>query len=259
MFYETQHSSDTSYFRISRGTDFSFPPHLHEAFEWICITEGETRITVGEQHYDLHAGEAVLVFPDQVHSYETCGHSAHFFLIFSPTLVKAFSSARKGFIPQDARHTPTAELLALLSSLTEQDTPLRIKGALYLLAAEFDRGRAYTARGATENALLSRIFDYIKTHYSTTCTLASLADELCYSYVYLSRYFRERTGLRFLEYVSQYRIREACYRLENEATPIVTIALECGFDTVRSFHRNFRKQTGLTPVDYRKEAQKQKN
>ena len=83
MFYQQQNSLTENTLKLESGMDFMFPAHLHDAFEFITITEGEMEVTVDKKKYLLSAGQKLLVFPNQVHELSTLAHSRHFLCIFS--------------------------------------------------------------------------------------------------------------------------------------------------------------------------------
>ena len=252
MFYETQHSLSADLLSAYLGEDLLFPPHLHGAFELIAVLAGRMEVQVDRCPYTLEAGRAVLVFPDQVHGLESAPHSRHLVALFSPSYVKTFSSAHSAQVPVTADLCLPPALLDALCRMKKEDSVLRLKGLLYTLCAEFEEGREYRERSREENALLMRIFSFVGANYASDCSLRLLASRLGYSYVYLSRYFRERTGLTFSEYVARTRIGEACARLTGTEDSVTQIAPDCGFASLRSFRRTFRAQTGLSPAEYRK-------
>lgn len=57
-----------------------------------------------------------------------------------------------------------------------------------------------------------------------------------------------------MEYINYLRLDEAKHLLENSDITIETIAFECGFNTARTFYRQFRERYRITPADYRKMA-----
>lgn len=59
-------------------------------------------------------------------------------------------------------------------------------------------------------------------------------------------------NITFTEYLNNYRISQACYLLKNSNQSIGEIAINCGYNSLRTFHRNFRKITEMTPNEYRK-------
>jgi AraC-like DNA-binding protein len=69
----------------------------------------------------------------------------------------------------------------------------------------------------------------------------------------LSQIINGELGKSFACYVNEFRIRNACELLINNSEKSVTdIALESGFSSKSSFNTIFKKQTGLTPSEYRK-------
>ena len=55
----------------------------------------------------------------------------------------------------------------------------------------------------------------------------------------------------FRALLNDYRIGKAKYLLDSGTDSIANIAYECGYDSLVSFNRNFKKLTGLTPSQYR--------
>ncbi|MBR2354155.1 MAG: AraC family transcriptional regulator [Clostridia bacterium] len=255
MFYESKNSLRTDLLKTETGIDFHFPPHLHGSYELILVTEGEMTVTVGETEYTLTQGRAILIFPNQIHSLRTPRHSRHLLCIFSEKLVQSFSKSVSEKIPTDNLFSPSPFYLDRLYSLYSAPASFNesdIKGLLYSLCGEFDRGAVYEERPHNREDLLARIFAFVETHYASDCSLEALSAHISYHYVYLSRFFKEQTGISFTDYVNRYRINEAGYLLKNTDRSILQTAYDCGFDSLRSFNRNFKKIIGIPPVQYRK-------
>ena len=224
---------------------------MHSAFEYIAATKGLLKIRVDGVLYEIKPGEAVLVFPEQIHSFESSEHACHRLVIFAPEYIKAFMPLCRDHVPQSSLFRPSEALFSAMETVSSDSGILRIKSILYLLADEFDSAAHYQKRHADEEKLLLRIFDFVGEHYSGVCTLKALSEALSYHYVYLSRYFSERTGISFSAYVGSYRIGESCYLLTNSDKSVTQIAFECGFDSLHTFHRHFKAGTGTTPMEYR--------
>lgn len=250
MFYQSANSLCTELWKLECNENFNFPFHLHTSFEWITVTEGEMIITVDKTPYTLSQGDALLIFPNQVHSFETPVRSAHTLCIFSPNLVQTYANTVRDKLPMSNLFRPSrfyVERITDGAPLTE----LEIKGLLYSLCGEFDRVVTYTERQRERDGLLAKIFLFVESNYNKNCTLDALAEHTAYHYVYLSRYFKQCTGLSFTEYVNRYRINEAGYLLKNTQQTILQISYDCGFDSLRSFNRNFKRITEQTPQEYR--------
>ncbi|MFD1908474.1 helix-turn-helix domain-containing protein [Paenibacillus rhizoplanae] len=70
----------------------------------------------------------------------------------------------------------------------------------------------------------------------------------------MSRVFHRLTGFHFREYIVHIRVREARRLLAGTPARIQEIAGAVGFEHLSHFNKNFQKSTGLTPLQYRKEA-----
>ncbi len=250
MFYQFHHLGSPDYLKVEKGIDFSFPPHLHQCFEIIMILDGTMDVTVDGKGYTLSAGQATMIFPNQIHAMrsERC---RHLLVIFSPRLVQAYASRLVDRVPEDHAFWPDGYLMDGVSKLQEAGKETR-KGILYALCGQFDAGARYRERGADTKNLLYRMFYYVEQRYAEECTLGAMAEELGYDYSYLSRYFKKAVGISFNEYVNHYRLSQSCYLMDNSDRPILQCAMESGFASIRSFNRNFKEQFGITPVQYRK-------
>jgi AraC-like DNA-binding protein len=86
-------------------------------------------------------------------------------------------------------------------------------------------------------------------------SLQTLADQLGFSTNQLSQVINDGEGCSFRDYVNARRVREACRRLDSDpGTPLLTLAMDCGFNSKSSFNRAFRKFTGKTPSAYAKSS-----
>ncbi len=253
MFYEMRHPVGVDYFAVERGINFSFPSHIHYHFEVIMLTSGEMTVTVDNKEYILTPGKAVLVFPNQIHSLLSVGESKHTLCVFTPKLVNYFFKSKHKALPESNIFDLPRYCTDMLVSLSENDNLNKVKGMLYSLCGVFDEQAKYKEiKRDEETQLLHKIFSFIDNHFQDDCSLETLANEVSYSYAYLSKYFKQAVGMSYSSYVNYYRISEICYRLDNTENSILEISDECGFKSLRSMNRNFKKQMNLTPAEYRK-------
>ncbi len=88
-------------------------------------------------------------------------------------------------------------------------------------------------------------------------TLTRLADQMGISSNYLSQVINEQAGKNFFDYVNGYRVEVAKQHLldpNKQTLGILGIAHESGFNSKTAFYTAFKKHTGMTPSQYKKEA-----
>lgn len=93
--------------------------------------------------------------------------------------------------------------------------------------------------------------DYIKSEYQQDITIRDVAGNLAISESYLSRLFRKETGYTFVEYLTNYRIKEAIELLKNHKVKIYEVSQLVGFNDPRYFSTIFKKYVGISPTDFK--------
>lgn len=94
-----------------------------------------------------------------------------------------------------------------------------------------------------------------KPYIDADLTLPKLAILLQMPSHLLSRIINEKLGLNFFDFINQYRIEDVKAKINNakyENLSFLGIAFDCGFNTKSAFNRVFKKNTGLTPSEYKK-------
>lgn len=250
MFYEFRNIGDAEYVRVDTENNMNYPNHLHQSFEIMFVTDGTMYVTVDKNEYPLKKGDAIFVFPNQVHSLRS-EKSEHITFVFSPLLVNAYFVGIKDKVPKDPVFTPDKYVTKALYSISS-DSPLILKkGVLYTVCAAFDKDREYIQPSYRSHQFFE-IFSYIENNYTKECSLHEAAKQIGLNYSYISRDFKRLVGMNFNEYVNLMRLNLACHLLKNTDNSIMECSLESGFGSTHSFNRNFKAQYGVTPYKYRK-------
>ncbi len=103
-------------------------------------------------------------------------------------------------------------------------------------------------------ARIVEIISFIHKNY-VDVTLDSLSDYFHLSKPYLSKYIKEKAGMTFQEVVRERRLKKAKMLLRETNQTVETIASVIGYENVEHFNRTFKKEVGMTPVQYRKKTQ----
>ncbi len=100
--------------------------------------------------------------------------------------------------------------------------------------------------------IVKRVLLYIQTHYTEKIYVADLAAEANMNEQYFCRFFKKAIGKTPVEYLNEYRIKKAMKLLLSSHIQITEIGMECGFNNLGNFMKEFRRITGTTPLRYRK-------
>ena len=95
-----------------------------------------------------------------------------------------------------------------------------------------------------------------KPHLESELTLAQLSEKINIPTHYLSQVINERLKVNFLDFINGYRIKEAQERLLDPKLShytILSIAYDAGFNSKSTFYSAFKKGTGMTPSQFRKQ------
>ena len=250
MVYEFSNFGTLQDYFTKKGKNLSFYDHMHYSFELFYVTGGEVKVYINDCEYILHKGEAVLIFPNQKHSFSS-KISEHGYCMFSQKLVEAFSSRVSYKIPKSNKFKPSQSVVDMVFSVRGTDSILKKKGALYSLLAEFDQTAEYTEKSSLNLHFLDKVLDFVENNYSLDCSLSKASSQLGYSYSYISRYFQKSFGISYNSFVNQFRISKACYLLKNTDKSVLECSIECGYSSVYSFMRNFKSICKMTPSEYR--------
>lgn len=113
-------------------------------------------------------------------------------------------------------------------------------------------------QSSDDDAALARIssaINFIVHNYSSQFTLSQLASQVDMSERTFSRFFRSATGNSFTDFVNRLRINKACQLLMETERYVSNICYESGFNNVANFNRRFLELKGMTPKQFRQQAQ----
>lgn len=100
--------------------------------------------------------------------------------------------------------------------------------------------------------LYFEVLNYINGNFRNPgFTLKDVCRHFSISYSYASHLFAEFNEMPFARYVRNIRIEAAKRYLEHTTLPIIFTSSECGFSDSNYFSSTFKKETGMTPSEYR--------
>lgn len=263
--------------------------HAHEEWELYYLLSGERRYFLRDHVVSVHKGDLILVPSGEIHKSLPVKDAAHerisveFKREYLAPLLSAlpqlellshFQTGRVLHLGDPLRHWIHQELFGMLSTAKagaagwEDSVRLRLARMLLELvqhdASVVADGRASVGDAMTNETgdrkgggrsaspeWLPRLLDDMALRYGEKITLTDAAAHQFLHPSYLSRAFRQATGLTFIQYLTGIRVREARMLLEKTDRTSQDIAESCGFGDVAAFGRVFKQATGLSPGRYR--------
>jgi len=103
---------------------------------------------------------------------------------------------------------------------------------------------------------LGELMDADRLYLQSNLTLPELAELLDCTVNHLSQVINAGFGMSFFDYLNQYRVKQAMLMLGRESEEpqtVLDVALGVGFNSTSTFYAAFKKVTGKTPAQYRRE------
>lgn len=124
-------------------------------------------------------------------------------------------------------------------------------GARLLASAGFT-----PAMGVEDEGRLGRVLDYVNRRAAEGVQQREAARRAGLSPAAFSRYFRQKMGHTFEDFVNEIRVGRSCRALiETPEKSVAEIAFAAGYNNLANFNRQFRRRTGMSPVEYRRRHQ----
>lgn len=236
-------------------------PHLHRHMEIVYMRKGSSWAYADDKKVLLEEGDLYIAFPNQIHYYhDQPGEHELLLIIASPDLCPEFSHDFKNTLPVlpiYKRARDNVKLVTALDSIARchqennRFADTQIKGNLMILLSELLQQMPMENRKKYDAKLLPGILLYCYDHFTEDISLQMLADALQVSPYYISHLFNESLRIGFRDYINSLRIEQACELLKTSDESITDIAYAVGFNSIRTFNRNFMKAIKLSPTQYR--------
>ena len=259
IFHQSDNSTSSFHYDNHIYRDRDWPPHFHRDYELIYVFYGQVEAIIDGRKVLLESGDFALCLSNEVHLYRSIGQTRYYVSVFSPDFVPHFHKAIDGKTGKTSRFRLDGSILSfflehIARGFTSGNPDPHLQAAWTSLACgEYQKQVELIDRDNKEYALMNTIADYIGQHFREKLTLKDVSTALGYDYYYFSRLFYQIFSMKFSDYLNACRCAEAMDALHNSDRSITQIALESGFQSIRSFNDVFLRKTGISPVQYRKQ------
>lgn len=110
----------------------------------------------------------------------------------------------------------------------------------------------------TSDKSIKRIVKYIDKNYYTDLKLELLSEIFNYNSAYLGKVFKSHTGMSFNTYLDTIRIEQAKKLLMEDKLKVYQVCEKVGYKNIDYFHSKFKKYVGVSPLNYKKQAEGEK-
>lgn len=101
-----------------------------------------------------------------------------------------------------------------------------------------------------ERETVNELLDYLNGHYADKLTAEGLAEQFCLPIKKMQAAVFQKTGRSLYNHIAYLRV-EAAKMLILDEEPLKRVACAIGYKRPSHFGAFFKKQTGLTPLEYR--------
>lgn len=235
-------------------------PVIRNVFLIECCTSGYGSITINDKVFPITPRSAYFLLPGDTVTHRADekepreGYYAAFWgMEYASILKRAGISAENPFAPPETFDEILMHTRAIYEMQGDADlgAELRRQSHLYAMFGALLRSSDTT----DTNARVARAIGYMETNYPNPISVELLADEVGLERTYLSTLFKEHTGTTPHAYLTSIRVKMATELMQDDRYSISEIAEAVGL-APDNFARIFRRELGLTPLEYKRTHKK---
>ena len=233
----------------AKSHTLDFPYHTHETYNIALILDTTFNTKLNDKFLQAPKGTLSITNPNEVHATpcdKDLGNSFFTFYV-SPEAIVDFTDGQPVHFEDRVIYDPPIfnELYFLSTHFNNSEISFEIRliAALKLLVSKY--ASVKPVKLATSKLFQSFIVESTFESFS----LDKTANQFGLNKYKFMRLFKQETGLTPNNYVLLSRIQESKNMLK-EGKPIFNTAIDCGFYDLSHFYKNFKRYTGVNPLDF---------
>ncbi|MCR5145200.1 MAG: AraC family transcriptional regulator [Lachnospiraceae bacterium] len=189
----------------------------------------------------------------EFHSAGNVGNVASSYLrqvknIFITTATLVSRAAIRGGLPTDEALSLSDQYIQHAENYNNAEQIMNLQ---YHMVLDYASLVAKIRQGARHNKFIRTVISYIREHLTDELNVETMAQDLYVNRSYLSTKFKKETGTTLSAYIQNQKIDKSKELLLMTDRSILEIATYLGFSSQGYFQNVFKKQTGLTPKEFR--------
>ena len=241
---------------------FPFIGHSKHYIDGVCHVAEEEKMII------INSGSLHSIIPDE--SYKDCSEIVTLVLLISKQYLKERIPEIENLyfiMPEGKSRSEICKLMRCISEYASgtddiENANLYIRGLVDLLLFYMcedgvqSKDLIMPTNYYKNIERLRGVLSYIQEHYKEPLVQSMIAKNFYFSSEYFSRFFKKSTGFTFVEYVAKYRVQQAKNDIIYTDKNMLEIALDHGFSDSRRLIQAFKKEYGITPLQYRIQERK---
>lgn len=261
------------YYELTKG--FVGPQKVFDAWELVYVDRGKLIVNTGEESFWLSSGEMILHAPGTPHSLQGDGSNAAnvltvIFPCHSPIMEQLKGKrlrpnmAQKGLL-KDILKESRASFSSRLDDpffqtlVREKDPPIAseqmigcyMTELLVSLLRQVNRPQNVDKKIGSQ-PMLDAIITYMEQNLTNKLSLDLLSEEFHVSPSYIKRLFAQYKQMGAIKFFTNMKIEQAKKLLREKEKNVSQIAEDLGYDNIYYFCNQFKKCTGMSPMEYRR-------
>lgn len=102
------------------------------------------------------------------------------------------------------------------------------------------------------NKLICQILNYIDTNWCNKLSINDLENKFYYNRYYIMKLFKREIGVTIFDYINNFKIHKSINEIAISNNSMITIAINCGFNSLEYFSETFKNIVGVSPSNYKK-------
>lgn len=251
-------------------------PHWHDDFELVYVLEGMNEYRINDDKLILQPGDFLFINTRVMHYNRAIakGENHGYFVIFQPSILTGNPYVAETFLepiwkvnPLEflylPRNTEQAEEIGkwmkfIVNAYLEAPDHYHLQAIaglnliMNVLYKEFSSRNPAVKQMSPIGELEKKMISFIYHHFADNITLQNIADSANVSVRTCSNIFQHYAGVSPMKYLNLFRLDMSSRLLQTTDAPVQNIAWNCGFESSAYFIKQFKKQYGCTPNQYRK-------
>jgi len=253
--------------------------HQHDEFQITLIQESTGNVIAGNRICEFNAGDIFVFGAKLPHAFrndaayyhlenqlqaralsvyfEWTVFGATFWALPETKLLSDFvKKAERGIYYQGSTHPEIAESIEKLANENETERMIMLFTVLNQLATSatcevLSNEGTYNKLNETDEKRLDAVYRFTLKEYHRPVSLDEIAGIANMTVNSFCRYFKTRTRKSYLDFLTEFRIGQACKLLQQEESSIADVGFRVGFGNLSNFNRKFKELNGCTPKEYR--------